>query len=91
MIRVAAGQPGIILQVGSLHSPTAVMTLSRRGALAMSSMGRHTSGGMPLPAKRNSSKSRRTVSYALLWSTHTASKGSSEVKAFSNSAASKVP
>jgi hypothetical protein len=38
------------------------MTLSRRGAMAMSIMGRQTASGMPLPARMKASKSSRTVS-----------------------------
>ena len=62
MTRVAAGQPGMSPHEGSLQLPTAVMTLSRRGAMAMSIMGRQTAAGMPLPARMKASKSSRTVS-----------------------------
>ena len=62
MTKVAAGQPGMNPQVGSLQSPTAVMTFSRRGARAMSAIGCQTALGMPLPSSRNSSRSSRTES-----------------------------
>ena len=49
MTKVAPGQPGNMPEVGCRHSPTACITFSRLGALAMSSMGRQTSAGKPLP------------------------------------------
>ena len=62
MILVAAGQPGSRPHVGSLQSPTAVITLSRLRATAMFSMGRQTASGMPLPAKMKASRVSLTVS-----------------------------
>ena len=61
-MKVAAGQPGSMPDVGSLHAPTAWSTLMHLGAAAMSSMGRQTASGMPLPAKTKARSSRCTVS-----------------------------